>query len=311
MAIFSTGSKTIDRLFAGGMRTKIPWILFGAPNLGKTWFCFQIASMCTRPVKSKGLNKKVLYLDTEGFFFTEDTVERFNSYFQKRWPDVNPDMIEIEHVPSIFTLGELFGITFEIHQEDKRFTVGAKFPTKRQRKLAKTAGRSKITSSVKLSDWMEHSELWERLQTKEYGLLIIDSLTTPIKSEIPTSTQNFPARTSLLQILLGACYPFSRENDVAILLTNHISMNPMSPGYQYGVGNPWGGQNVLYYIKHQFGLYRALKEDRSRYGPDGDRLRRIQRYRFPGLDKEIALVMLAKDKGYIDLPSPSSPVSAK
>jgi len=300
MAIISTGTKTLDALFDGGLKTKVVTLLFGIPNLGKTWFCFQMAAMCTRPVKVGGLGKKVLYIDTEGFFFTEDTIERFKNYFKKRWPDCDVNKIEVMQVEDIFRLGDLWGIEFEIIQEDKRVTTVAKFPTDRQKKIA--AGKSKkVKHSEKLRDWLERSPIWKKLESKDYGLVIIDSLTIPIKSEIPTSTQNFPARTSLLQILLGACYPLARRLDLAILITNHVTRNPMNPGYHLGLGNPWGGQNVVYYVKHLFGLYSALKDERQKYGPGGERLRRFHRYRYPGLDPDIKTVLLAKDRGYVDL----------
>ena len=117
-----------------------------------------------------------------------------------------------------------------------------------------------------------------------------------------TSTQNFPARTSVLRMLLGASYPLAQRYDVAFLITDHITTNPMSPGYKYGIGDPWGGQNVVYYVKYILGLYKPLKDQVKQYAPEGHRIRRFQRYRFPGQDQETVAVMLAKDKGYVDLP---------
>ena len=87
MGILSSGSKSIDEVMVGGLKTQVTTLLFGIPNLGKTWLCYQMACMCTRPVKVGGLAKKALYVDTEGFFFTEDTMQRFADYFKKRWPD--------------------------------------------------------------------------------------------------------------------------------------------------------------------------------------------------------------------------------
>ena len=319
MSMISTGTKTLDSLFDGGVRTKVLSLIFSVPNLGKTWFVYQLACSCTRPIKSGGLGKKVLYLDTEGFFFTEDIEARFRKYFKARWPDCKPENIEMEHVEDIFKLGSLFGIRFEILQEEKRVSVVAQFPTALQNKIAekkkmpkdpdeKKETKSKFQkvdkgqSTQKDKDWIEKAPIWQKIKTGEYGLIVIDSITVPIKSEIPAATQNFPARTSLLQTLLGACYPIARRGDVAIFITDHITSNPMGPGYAYGIGNPWGGNNLLYYIKHIFGLYRGLKDQCEKYAPDGQRVRRMQRYRFPGLDQTTVAVKLEKDKGYADLP---------
>jgi len=79
----------------------------------------------------------------------------------------------------------------------------------------------------------------------------------------------------------------------------------MSPGYVYGLGAPWGGQDITYYVKIQLGLYYALKDQRAQYPGEGQRLRRMERHRYPGLEKDVILVHLAKDLGYKDLASTS------
>lgn len=303
MRIISTGSKALDWAMDGGLKSQVISILFGIPNLGKTWLCYQLACMCTRPEKVGGLGKKALYYDTEGFFFTEDTIQRFAKYFKARWPDCDPTKIEIVQIESIFTLGQEFGMQIDIKQEQSRTSVITKFPTARQEKIATKKGKSGVdTTTNKDKDWLDQTPIFDKLKERDYGLLIIDSLTIPIKSEIASTTQNFPARTSLVSAILGACYPLARRMDIPILITDHITANPMSPGYAYGTGDPWGGRNILYYVKHIFGLYRPLKDLVQKYAPDGLRVRRFQRYRYPGLDPVLVAVKLEKDKGYMDLP---------
>ena len=304
MGVLSSGSKSIDEVMVGGLKTQVTTLLFGIPNLGKTWLCYQLACMCTRPVKVGGLGKKVIYLDTEGFFFGEETIQRYATYFKKRWPDCEPEKIDMKQVSTIFELGELFGMQLDIKQEESRVSVTVKYPTDTQKKIAGHKGKGKVdTSTNKDKDWLEKAPLYQKLKTGEYGLLVIDSLTIPIKSEIASVTQNFPARTSLVSAILGACYPIARRSDVSILITDHITSNPMSPGYVWGTGDPWGGRNILYYIKNIFGLYKPLKDQVVANAPDGHRVRRFQRYRYPGLDTVVAPVKLEKDKGYMDLPN--------
>ena len=308
MGTLSTGSKSIDEIMLGGLKTQVVTMLFGIPNLGKTWLCYQLACMCTRPVKVGGFGKKAIYLDTEGFFFTPDAVERFAEYFKQRWADCDPKKVEIIQLSDIFELGDLFGMQIDIKQEENRTSVMTKYPTETQKKIAGTKGKKgKVdTTTNKDKDWLDKSPLYQKLRTGEYGLLIIDSLTIPIKSEIASVTQNFPARTSLVSALLGSCYPMARRADVSILLTDHITSNPMSPGYVYGTGDPWGGRNIIYYIKHIFGLYKPLKDQVEANAPDGQRVRRFQRYRYPGMDTAMTAVKLAKDRGYMDLPNQGS-----
>jgi len=294
---FSTGVKDIDDLIDGGILLGAPALIYGIPNLGKTWFCFQLACMCTRDPKHGGLGRRALYLDTESFF-TESVFDRFYAYFKKRWPDL-PDepMIDVKITKDIFELGKLFGIHYEIIHEERRVSVVSRFPTKRQKALQKT-GKSKLKSTTKSSDYILESEIWKTLEEKKYGLVVIDSITAPIKSVIPSATQNFPARASILQELLGTFYTICRAHNTCIFLTDHITRSPMSPGYVYGIGAPWGGQDITYYVKIQLGLYRALKDQRQSYPGEGQRLRRIERHRYPGLEKELLLVHLAKDTGY-------------
>lgn len=256
--------------------------------------------MCTRDPKYGGLGRPVLYLDTETFF-TPTVFKRFYDYFKKRWPDL-PDkpQIEVRIIKDLFQLGKFFGIHYEIIHEEKRVSVVSRFPTKRQKTLAKK-GKSKLKTTTKSSDYILESEVWKDLETKKYGLVVIDSLTAPIKSVIPSASQNFPARASILQELLGTFYSICQAHNCTIFITDHITRSPMSPGYVYGLGTPWGGQDITYYVKIQLGLYRALKEQKKRYPGEGQRLRRIERHRYPGLEREILLIHLAKDTGYKDL----------
>jgi len=302
----STGCRSLDNLLLGGFPTGAPSLVFGIPNLGKTWLCFQVACMCTRKPSFGGLGRPVLYLDTESFF-TPDVFDRFYGYYRKRWTDLpakaDIDMIRIK---DIFDLGEKFGIQYTIVQEEKRVSALAKFPTSRQTQLAKGKGEE-VKETQQSSDWLEESEIWKSMKTRNYGLIVIDSITVPIKSVVPKGTQHLPGRGTLLASLLGTLYPIAIHFNAAILVTDHITRNPMSPGYIVGMGDPWGGQDVTYYIKYQVGLYHALKAEKEKYTTDGPRLRRIERHRFPGLEAELLTILLAHDYGYTDLPSGSRP----
>jgi len=298
----SSGVKEIDDMLEGGILLGAPALVYGIPNLGKTWLSFQLCCMSTRDPKHGGLGRRALYLDTETFF-TRDTFDRFYKYFKARWPDLPEEpMIDVKIVPDIFKLGKLFGIDYEIIHEEKRVSMISRFPTKRQKAL-KRSGNTKLKTTTKSSDYILDSKLYQMLQEKKYGIVVIDSITAPIKSVIPSAAQNFPARASILQELLGTFYTICQENDCAIFMTDHITRSPMSPGYVYGLGAPWGGQDVTYYVKIQLGLYRALKAQREMYPGEGQRLRRVERHRYPGLEKSLVLVHLAKDTGYKSLGS--------
>ena len=294
--------KALNDMLLGGLPLGMPALVYGIPNLGKTWLSFQLCCMCTRSPEHGGLGRRALYLDTETFF-TPEIFDLFYAYFRARWPDLPEEpMIDVKIVKDVFELGQLFGIHYEILHEEKRVSVLSRFPTKRQITL-KASGNSKLKTTTKNSDYILESPIWTVLEEKGYGIVIIDSITAPIKSVIPSMAQNFPARSNILQELLGTFYSICQAHDSIIFLTDHITRAPMSPGYVYGVGKPWGGQDVTYYVKIQIGLYMALKDQRASYPGEGQRLRRMERHRYPGLEKQLTLVHLAKDIGYCDLPS--------
>jgi len=308
MAFIKIDCKTIEDLLAGGITTSAPTLIFGIPNLGKTWLCFQAAAACTRSTANGGLGRKALYLDTEAFF-RPDVFDRFYGYFKAKWKDLPPqDNIDMRRVENIFKLYEYFGMDLKIKQEEARSTADIKFPTERQKKLAQTAVKkgekdvAETGKTVQAADWLKNSPLWADFEKNKYGIIVIDSLTIPIKSVIPSTTQNLPARTTLISSLLGTLYDIAIAWDCAIIVTDHITKNPIDPR---SFGEPWGGANVMYYIKNQMGLFPPNKEMMDKMLIDGGRLRRVERHRMPGFDRELVTVMLGKDVGYIDVPSSS------
>ena len=307
LQVLSSGCDTLDLLMNGGLPVGAPSLIFGIPNLGKTWMCFQFACQCTRSVAKGGLGRPSLYLDTESFF-TPDVFERIYSYFRRRWPDLPKEpMVEVIRIKDIFQLGNIFGMEMVIKQEESRVSAMVKFPTGRQIKIAdtkarKSGGSREIKKTLQSSAWQKNSEIWKKYEEKNYGFLVMDSITIPVKSVIPKGTQHLPGRGSLLAPLLGALYPLTINFKSAALVTDHITRSPLSPTYRYGYGNPWGGDDVKYYIKYQFGLFPGLKADRESMD-EGHRIRRVQRYRYPGLDGTMSSIYLGKNQGYIDIPA--------
>jgi hypothetical protein len=299
----STGCQTIDDLMEGGFPLGAPALVYSIPNLGKTWLTFQTACMCTRDPKHGGLGRPVLYLDTESYF-SEETFNRLYAYFQKRWPDLPKEpMIEIVMIPSIFELGQEFGMEIQIVQEESRTSALIKFPTDRQVKIAdgKAEGKREVKETFQSTGWLKTSPAWKKFEDKNYGMMAIDSITVPLKTSIPKTTQNLPARGTILNAILGVLYPFVKHFNSSILVTDHLTRSPMNPMYQYGLGDPWGGSDIIYYIKYIVGLFPAKKDDRESID-QGYRLKQIFRYRYPGLDSKTVLAMLAQDTGYIDRP---------
>jgi len=287
----STGVKSIDEFIGGGVPVGVPSLWFGRTNIGKSVFCLQMSIRCCVDLKLP-----VLYIDTESMW-TDPALEKWYGYLKNRWklPDKLP--IEFESITSIFKLARYFGMELQIMATEKRQEALAKFPRRRPAKGEYTK------TSIQTEDWLERSPAWKRLTEKKYGMLIIDSITRPLKDVISKGTQHLPARGSALDPLLSAFLNIAVEKKMAVLITDHIVKSPMDR-HPYGI--PWGGDDISYYIKHLFGIFDPLKNMKEQYGvfAKGSKTeaRIIERHRFPGLLMDRMVAVIKKDWGYDDVP---------
>jgi DNA repair protein RadA len=67
----STGSKSLDELLLGGIETQAVTEFYGEFGSGKSQICHTLCAMSSRPLSEKGLDGKVIYIDTEGTFRPE------------------------------------------------------------------------------------------------------------------------------------------------------------------------------------------------------------------------------------------------
>jgi RecA/RadA recombinase len=291
-----TGCTNLDDLLFGGINTGRPYGIYGLYNSGKTWLASQLAYMAVQDADKGGLGKDVLYLDTEDFF-DEESIQTFKDYFASRWGVSDKLAKNIHYTPikDVYDLGRYFGMEFIILQEEARTVALVKFPKKRP------AGRSEKQSPTKKTaqdeNWILRSPIYKTLKEGNYGLVILDSITVPIKSVIPVVTQNLSARASLLQPILSAVKYLARTFNVAFIVTNHGVGAKGSGAMFFGVARPWAESVMLYYVKRWIGILDPLKIHKDKYG---ERARRIIRYRYPGKDNTMILTKLEKDLGYIN-----------
>jgi len=289
--VLQTGVSSLDNFIGGGIHFGVPTLVFGRTNIGKSVFCLQLAIKCCIDLKLP-----VLYIDTESMW-TDPALNRWYSYFKNRWnlPDSLP--IEFEGIPSIFKIFRYFGAELQIMATEKRQEALAKFPRRKPAKGEYTK------TSIQTEDWLERSPVWKRLSEKKYGMLILDSITRPLKDVISKGTQHLPARGSALDPLLSAFLNIAVEKKMAVVITDHIVKSPMDK-HPYGI--PWGGDDISYYIKHIFGIYDPLKNMREQYGEfhKGSNMeaRIFERHRFPGLLMDRLIIVLKKDLGYDNVP---------
>lgn len=74
LTAISTGSAALDKMLGGGIRVGMLTDIFGASSSGKTQLCFQLCVNCAKPIKKKGLDASVLFIDTTNTFRPERIV---------------------------------------------------------------------------------------------------------------------------------------------------------------------------------------------------------------------------------------------
>jgi len=71
-------------------------------------------------------------------------------------------------------------------------------------------------------------EAWNTLRDKKIDVLIMDSVTMPIR-RIPSSPQNLPVKSDLEGFIMGQLMLAQDKFNVAVLATSHASINPTNP----------------------------------------------------------------------------------
>jgi len=130
---------------------------------------------------------------------------------------------------------------------------------------------------------------------KGKDLLVIDSLTSPIKNYIPSGRQNREARAAVFSAVFGSLYEISEKWEIPIILILHESKDPAS---EYDAGRPWGGNVPLYEIKHYFQMESSRGTDWENKKVFEKKIRR-RRFLGRGEDKDYHILQIKKDYGYI------------
>lgn len=116
MAIISTGSKALDALLGGGVRTGMVTDIYGEAGSGKSQLCFMLCANCTKD------GDRAMFVDTTGTFRPERIVEitgsssaldrityvrALTTYDQinaiKKIADVDPKLVVVDSVTSLFS----------------------------------------------------------------------------------------------------------------------------------------------------------------------------------------------------------------
>jgi Rad51 len=94
-------------------------------------------------------------------------------------------------------------------------------------------------------------------------LLVYDSISSPFKAAFP-STQDLPARSSGLAMLLAHAQRLCVEFGIAVLVTSHVSIDPINPWDRI----PYGGVILGHDAKFSLELTKSTASRNKDRGPE-------------------------------------------
>lgn len=102
------------------------------------------------------------------------------------------------------------------------------------------------------------SALYNMIRQTKTKLLVYDSISAPFKSTFP-NTQDLPARSAGLAMLLAHAQRLCVEFSIAVLVTSHASIDPMKAWNR----RPYGGVTLGHEAKFSFELTKATAKRNS------------------------------------------------
>jgi len=271
-----TDCVTIDSLMGNGFPQGTTIAVYAESGIGKTILSAQLALSCM-----KNLKQDVIVIETEGNRY-QDYLELLLK-FKNRWGLTKEEIIERLHFYQIVSgfedktkampeLLELVGYTAKIEQSKKGDKYSITF--------------TECKPKLKVSD------------LKKSGLLVVDSLTEPLKSTIGHKSQNLPARSELISRLFARLISIAIEYELAVVLNHHSSINPMNL-FGRDFGKPYGGDEVLYNSKYILCIINSDMAARAKYGKSARRVM-LLKHPYNPTTGELFPVNLKADFGFTD-----------
>jgi len=278
---FLCGCTTIDTVLGNGIPQGTTTAIFGESGQGKTLLSAQLCLSCI-----SNLKKDVIVLETEGN--REQDYLELLARFRDRWNLTEEEIQKRIHFYPIIEdfmkqskamvdLLKMVGYDVEIEASKKgdKFTITFK----------------DIKPSIKEED------------LKSSGLIIIDSLTKPIKTSVGSKTQNLPARAELIARFFGKLNSIAVNYNMAVVVLHHASINKAT--FYTDHGNPYGGDEVFYNSKYILQIVKSDMAARAKFAEcecEGKSAKRIMLIKHPYLqvNKEMFPVHLKKDYGFTD-----------
>jgi len=258
MNFIKTHCQTIDDLLLGGFQKSRISGIVGAEDVGKSQIAAQILVS----------NQPSMVIETEGKGY-----DLIFDYMLKRF-NVKND-VKLEYVIGFDELMKFFGLDVKIIISDK----------------------GKTKPIIEFLDW-EETELNKILKKSKFNVVILDSLSAPMKHRLDSNTENFSTRATIEQALFGRMLLYAFKYDFAFIVIHHIQgLDAMKPWKER---EAYGGSPIVYNASNLLFIYEPTKENIKDVGKDT--IKRVKRGRLIGKrESELMLVDLQEDYGYIDV----------
>ena len=284
-----THCKALDLLTDGGLPTGTITQVFGEKALGKSILSFQAA--CATVADG---GRSAIVLDTEQSYMSYLMEYRYPGMCKRFGKEIKVREAKLEKVPrsskkkgvsrselvsrlssTLNELGVAYGDShissvadilcpeFDVKVEDggepsvmiiqmPEITDLLKLHGVDAEKIVSGGGRVEMRLK---STPVYQSALYHLVEQTKAKLLVYDSISAPLKSTFP-STQDLPARSSSVAMLLSHAQRLCIEFGISVLTTSHVSIDPINEWDR----RPYGGIMIGHDAKFSFELTKATAE---------------------------------------------------
>ena len=254
--MFRFDAKVVDELVDGGLTPNEMLFLFGGPNSGKSLLAYQLACQ----YNSVLINTEI------------GDPKAFNVFLQPRFEKQfhQPFLLNCR---SLYSLANVLGLNVQLITKGEDGKAG------------------KVESNITTT---EKFPVLEYIKQHKSQLLVLDSITTPIKGAIGSARQNFGARADVISRILGQLSLILDETNVAIVIVAHQSQDKAN---KFDEGRIWGGDTLAYNAKYILQLrtphFKVETDSKTLY-------KQIRRRRYLGkLESKWFQLPLKKDFGFV------------
>ena len=269
-----TGCTTVDSLLGGGIPLGTITSIFAEPGTGKTLLSAQIA---LSTIKETG--KEIIVVETEG--------NREQDYLQL-----------------LFKFKDRWGLTEEEITSKINFqTVLGDYDNQAIVTLLKMVGYQATMERSKKGDkytvrFDNCKPILTDKELKSSSIIIIDSLTKPIKASIGHKTQNLPARADMIARFFDRLVQMSTKYEIGVVINHHASVNKAQL-FGRDFGRIYGGDEVYYNSKYVLLLLDSDMSARTKYGKGARRVSLIK-HPFNPVTGDLYPIHLKSDYGFTD-----------